>query len=350
MAKESTRGLITIEDQLLTCVICTQHYNKPKALPCHHTFCEACLSLLVQLGTIECPVCRRKCDVPDYVSNLPTDFRVEQLKDVLLTIQRNHGEDSCDVCKYTGKWRKSTEYCVHCQKNLCPTCTTTHASSASFKSHSLVKKNSTECVRCSKHREEFLSNYCASCDLLVCMVCLMTSCIGHKTQEISTAKALYKTKLNDNFIEAEKDISASGSISAKLKNMLKPNGNNLSKIKSQIKENTQRVIDEVKRQENQLLNQVDSVMDTHKGIVRKELEQRESLYVVSDTLIKSFKEYSESADPMLFILAQRSLVNMLGTQVKDMNNLRTDLKEPHLVFLPRDVKLGVLLLDNVEIE
>lgn len=55
-----------IQDSFLSCSICFQPYNRPKALPCLHTFCEGCLrdyitSRFEDTGQFPCPLCRQVC-------------------------------------------------------------------------------------------------------------------------------------------------------------------------------------------------------------------------------------------------------------------------------------------------
>jgi len=56
-----------IEDTFLSCPICLQCYNQPKALPCLHTFCEGCIEDYISKytkdgnqGSVQfpCPICR----------------------------------------------------------------------------------------------------------------------------------------------------------------------------------------------------------------------------------------------------------------------------------------------------
>lgn len=53
-----------LQDSFLSCSICFQAFNQPKALPCLHTFCEGCLrdyvaSRFEGTGEFPCPLCRQ---------------------------------------------------------------------------------------------------------------------------------------------------------------------------------------------------------------------------------------------------------------------------------------------------
>src|SRR5258708_7069308 len=79
---------------LTSCPICMDPFTLPKVLPCQHTFCLDCLrahhqatNAMRAIGPISnfpCPTCRRMCNVPrDGLQELPTDFKVEQIHDLL---------------------------------------------------------------------------------------------------------------------------------------------------------------------------------------------------------------------------------------------------------------------------
>ncbi|PVD36462.1 hypothetical protein C0Q70_03446 [Pomacea canaliculata] len=50
----------------MTCAVCTEVYISPRFLPCHHSFCLACLEELeYRYGDIiPCPTCRAPATVP----------------------------------------------------------------------------------------------------------------------------------------------------------------------------------------------------------------------------------------------------------------------------------------------
>ncbi|CAF1022232.1 unnamed protein product [Brachionus calyciflorus] len=66
-------------DDILNCSICLDRYKEPKILPCHHSFCAACINRLKINGSVTCPNCRL---VHDASKNFVTDFRTNQLLDL----------------------------------------------------------------------------------------------------------------------------------------------------------------------------------------------------------------------------------------------------------------------------
>jgi len=73
-------------EELLTCAVCLDRYNKPKLLPCQHTFCqEPCMEGLVNwlYRKLDCPECRAEHRVPiGGVQNFPNNLTIISFLDL----------------------------------------------------------------------------------------------------------------------------------------------------------------------------------------------------------------------------------------------------------------------------
>ena len=72
---------------ITTCPICLEQFEKPKSLPCLHTYCLKCLQgtyKFDQVGDmVPCPECRQEFEIPaGGLSNLKNDFKVQSLIDL----------------------------------------------------------------------------------------------------------------------------------------------------------------------------------------------------------------------------------------------------------------------------
>lgn len=79
-----------IKEDYLTCAICFGPFDKPKALPCIHTFCLDCLRDYVtsrgyeSTGKFPCPVCREDTSLPPGgVNAFPDNYYIVSLKDTV---------------------------------------------------------------------------------------------------------------------------------------------------------------------------------------------------------------------------------------------------------------------------
>ena len=85
----------------LSCPICYELYEKPKYLPCYHSYCEECLVKLVVQASITCPKCRKTSVVPSGgVKQLPNNFFINRLLDEVALKRKVEGEEEakCDRC------------------------------------------------------------------------------------------------------------------------------------------------------------------------------------------------------------------------------------------------------------
>ncbi|XP_052791496.1 tripartite motif-containing protein 2-like [Mya arenaria] len=89
-----------LHDSFLSCPICFQPYNRPKALTCLHTFCEGCIRDYVTSrfdghGQFPCPLCRQTIYIPvGGVSSFPNNHFIVGLGD---TVQ-GYEHQSRDTC------------------------------------------------------------------------------------------------------------------------------------------------------------------------------------------------------------------------------------------------------------
>jgi len=117
-------------DELLKCPVCLDTFREPRTLCCLHTFCTDCLEGCRRLlrREIECPVCKRVSSLPQAgVRGLPTDYRIEQIRDFFSDMQATDGTDRaaivdssadpnttkpCDVCKTQQRVVTASQHCV----------------------------------------------------------------------------------------------------------------------------------------------------------------------------------------------------------------------------------------------
>ncbi|KAK3597485.1 hypothetical protein CHS0354_041906 [Potamilus streckersoni] len=89
-----------IKDNFFSCTICYQPYNRPKALPCLHTFCEVCLSDYIHSRfegshVFPCPMCRQDINLPaSGVAGFIDNYMVEKLSG---TISSAHFQGHADA-------------------------------------------------------------------------------------------------------------------------------------------------------------------------------------------------------------------------------------------------------------
>eukprot|EP00736_Rhodelphis_marinus_P013063 Rmarinus@m.21444 len=209
------------------CSICLLPFDiecrVPKALPCSHTFCSACLLQLYQKGKdgctegsrIPCSLCNAMFHV-----NSSEEFRKNDAAEHLVRIFLNRGveEDSdspglCSLCdaddESAAEW-----YCGACHVMLCCLHTQLHKRARKSSGHLLVEACSVAAAErgrvrrgesgsaksvlmCGRHKGEKLRYYCQDCDDLTCLDCYNSRHKQHAVHEINETLALdRKTRLD----------------------------------------------------------------------------------------------------------------------------------------------------------
>ena len=178
----------------VSCSVCKSTFTDPKQLPCLHSFCLHCLNGILQTSghhdVICCPECRRESRVPrsGNVNDLPTNFRINSLLDVLAIKECSTTGVKCKNCD-----KRSTQslYCFQCCGFWCDDCITAHNMIRENKEHRVlalkdfqdedyenVLKRPAFCQK-KHHEKEQLEFFCKDCEVAICNTCVVTLHEGH---------------------------------------------------------------------------------------------------------------------------------------------------------------------------
>ena len=210
--------LHSLHDEV-SCSVCMGPLNDPKILPCFHTFCLHCLNELQRTGgkhgEIKCPECRRTFQVPGsgYPKDLPTNFRVNSLLDVMAIRKCNVAGVKCGNC---GKTSGQSFYCFKCCSFWCDDCIAAHNIIRANKDHRVlaikdfqdqdIEEVLKRPVYCQKkhHENEGLKFFCKDCEVAICNTCAITLHEGHG--KVPLQDAVYERKLRlESAIKSQKE-------------------------------------------------------------------------------------------------------------------------------------------------
>ncbi|XP_062578392.1 E3 ubiquitin-protein ligase TRIM45-like [Saccostrea cucullata] len=203
---------------LTVCPVCFQRFNKPRMLPCSHTFCHNCLDGLIKsscssatsLG-FTCPLCREFIAAPGVVGQWTSDkwaslFPLNQFIEYLIEKESEVSATNCDACAEDGEDVKAINWCKDCKRSFCENCTKIHKRFLALYNHNTVSlceissaTKLTEVVSrfCKTHEQNKLELYCRDHQVPSCALCVPTlhrTCdhIGTIQEEVIKS---YKTNL-----------------------------------------------------------------------------------------------------------------------------------------------------------
>ena len=267
---ETRSSLLPGAEELLTCAVCLDLLKEPKILPCHHSFCLACLeNTLGRSYFLQCPKCRREVNITRRgLHELPNDFRTDEIKRTLIKMSMCSRQVAlCESCHSEGKRAQAAKYCMHCCMNLCKDCVSNHEQTGSFKGHTLSDVGSssghTEGM-CGSHGKGF-KYYCMECDKVLCPICVMGACKQHEVKDLlgaldsrrSETKGLIET-LDASLAKHSKlmkmrDIDET----TKYEQISRSVQRHAEYLISKINENKRRILDSVTVQKNVKQNKLD---------------------------------------------------------------------------------------------
>ena len=203
----------------VSCSVCMCTFTDPKQLPCFHSYCLQCLNDIQRSsgvqGKITCPECRRQFQIPGSgnPSELPTNFRINSLLDVLTIKECSTSNAICGNCD---KRSAQTLYCFQCCSFWCEECILGHNIIRTNKEHKTLalkdfQEQDIEAVLhrpafCQKkhHEKEELKIFCKNCQVAICNTCAVTLHERHGKMLLQEATDAQKSHINS-LIESLKE-------------------------------------------------------------------------------------------------------------------------------------------------
>ena len=258
----------------VSCSVCVSPFTNPKILPCFHTFCLHCLNELQRTsgkhGEIACPECRKKFQVPGsgYPKDLPANFRMNRLLDVVAIQKCNIAGVKCGNCEKTSA---QSFYCFKCCTFWCNDCITAHNIIRANKDHRVlaikdfqdqdiedVLKRPVFCQK-KHHENEELKFFCKDCEFAICSICAITLHEGHG--KVPLQDAAYERKLRlESTIESQKEKALQM-------------GNAITRIQSKCNEIQEQVAC-VKRSAQSFIDNLVTVFEAKKQELFKEVDYK----------------------------------------------------------------------------
>ena len=261
----------------VSCSVCMNTFTEPKMLPCLHSFCLKCLTGVQRTSgrhdIITCPECRRESKVPGggNLKELPTNFRINSLLDVLAIKECNTTGVKCGNCD---KSSAQSSYCFQCCAFWCDECISAHNIIKANKEHRVLALKDFEDqdienvlkrpAFCPRHEKKELEFFCKSCEETICNSCVVTAHDGH-------VKILLEEAANEKKVEVLSVINFQKRRAEKMEN-------NIAELEEKCRK-IQVNVSKLKRSAQEFAESMIAVIEAKKQEIFDEVEQkaRESL-------------------------------------------------------------------------
>ncbi|XP_071079582.1 E3 ubiquitin-protein ligase TRIM56-like isoform X2 [Haliotis cracherodii] len=365
----AARKLESLNENFLTCSICTEGYKDPCTLTCGHTFCKGCLGKFlktrqdaIRAKSIPCPYCRQMTRAPrpdrpveEWVKQIKPSFLIQGLLDTL-ACGRNIDHDTenrCHPCQDLGESHPANSYCQDCDVPLCERCVKMHASLPGTSNHVIADLGGAVKVtrrrRCTEHNE-VMDFCCRDCNKAICHKCCI---IYHrKCDSVVTIQSIMsemrsvlthnKGLITKSFNDTERSLQQH-------KSQIDAISHNKDKIKSQIRQASQKAMDVIKEKEKELLEELNEMTEKQSGQLRGRIKSGEIDMQMYQQYIEYITQVLKSGSQTdMFDIYQMCQSGAI-TEATDRDVTFTDsVPDSKLIFvseiderkLHKDVKLG----------
>ena len=337
-----------------SCSVCTTTFTDPKQLPCLHSFCLHCLDGILRTSgrhdVITCPECKRESRVPSSgnLNDLPTNFRIKSLLDVLAMKECNTTSVKCGNCD-----QKSSHslYCFECCAFWCDDCIAAHNIIRANKEHRLIDNVLTRPAFCGKpgHEKKELEFFCKKCEEPICNSCVATIHDGHP-------KILLDEAANERKARAKSVIESQKKMGQQIRNKIFQVDENCAKIREEVvnvKRKVQKFADNVmaiiEAKVQDIFNEVENEgQQSLEGleIQRKEFEQQGQMIETGVEKAEALLEQSTSAE--IAQLDDSSLIAIFEEGVRSGEQVDGDLEPvPKFSFVENETLLEKAITEGI---
>ena len=266
------------EKQLL-CSVCLQRFNKPKLLPCLHTFCATCLEETREQqensNSVNCPSCMNKCDLPvGGIARLPPNFFIQNLIE-LAELQNRGSQLICDLCASS---EPAVSRCVNCSFDLCHICSEAHKRQKRTFHHNVIgvqvtptSPSTTSLFCCKLHPKCTIATYCEDCMELVCSQCYDGHHLTHQTRPLALCYDACGG-LEDLLTMAQRRITLLSDTTRNIQLTISRLKNKAAKVTAEICDDIDRQMCALQEHKKSLLSQVDTVRNEKESVLSLQLK------------------------------------------------------------------------------
>ena len=319
MAEEPAREMKVATDNL-TCPVCYRLYNKPKYLPCHHSYCQECLERMQVQSKIQCPECRMETPVPEGgVNDFPNNFFITRLVDDMILKRKAKGEAEakCDECDD----ETVVAYCPECNMFFCIACHDSHKRSKRYRGHEIVPLSELRSKAdipiqpkppvplCQKHDIDLLF-YCQTCEELICVYCTIKDHAGHSHNTIKEIASIARQDFHSVPDQLDEMIAGACTAQSNINNMQERITQKGTKLDKRIDEHYDRLFQRLMEQKKEVKLHLTDALFFKKNAGAVQLEDLESgkLEILK---VKELTSAVEKSSDQEFLSVRNQLIDRL---------------------------------------
>ncbi|XP_049746455.1 tripartite motif-containing protein 66 isoform X2 [Elephas maximus indicus] len=283
--KKHSPGSGQMEAVILTCSLCRQDVQGAgsRLLPCQHLLCKDCFQGSIQeLGQvvktqgavsdelISCPGCKRVYLTRDVTEH----FFLQYFPTGQPKMARN-----CSECK---EKRAAHILCTYCNRWLCSSCTEEHRHGpapgdplfprAQKRSPGVNGGSGDFALYCPLHTQEVLKLFCETCDVLTCHSCLMVEHKEHRCRHLEEVLQNQRMLLESVTTQVAHKKSNLQTSAKQIEDRIFEVKHQHRKVENQIKMAKMVLINELNKQANGLIEELEGITNERKQKLEQQLQ------------------------------------------------------------------------------
>lgn len=354
--------------ELIVCPICLEHFNRPRYLPCLHTYCQECLQDYIAAfykkdeGGFLCPTCRsfNRAQISDDTSakQVASSFPINHL---IMTLLDKHElerkEMVCHSCAKRGKNESGQFWCYSCSVALCVACGEFHKSLPILADHRIGpiddSEDSTFLVFtahdvCEVHPDKKLEMFCQDHDVACCATCTM---VNHRKCETvltlqDAAKGSKDAKDTDNVVDEIKKLI--GEIDSKVEAFTK-DSEKLEKGSEIRREEIQEFSDKVIRHMDKLKTEFETKVSEDRETKMKIIQERRKVLINMQIMISHCANLLQAAEVKCTKVQMLSLIPKIE-KLRDESRGKLDEIKKNPITLDTEVRINETIEQCANIE
>ena len=282
-------GALRIFHHLLECTICTEDMTVIRVLPCGHSFChkflDQCLKHHVRNGNLPCPTCRAQYKVTKAeVTGIPKNIFVNKLlkaaQEQGSTTQKSPGgdQDLNPKCSIGDCSRSAVIYCINCEEYMCDKCEGPHRASKYTKKHKTLPSDQVghNISPCPVHRHMSLDLFCDDCSIAVCATCNRLSHKDHTCVNINTKMDQFRAQLDQSLTQTKMSLKTIKTVISNTEKEAIKMKADVDDLKKKTSASYKAIIQHVKRQHQQQLEEIDTAYRRLQKILSEKLDTHQT--------------------------------------------------------------------------
>lgn len=337
-----------LDRQFLQCALCIDRLQKPKLLPCQHTFCQSCLELWVTQngGTLSCPFCRNQYSLTQRgVAGLPDNFFVNS---IIEFINRKRTASSaktlCDSCE-----NEASDYCYDCAEFMCFECTAAHKRLRTTRDHKVISIDEylsdltsvekvfadDEAKLCGSHEGQEIEIYCDSCGVPICQKCRVKEHYSseHKLIELSEAGKASRLVLSDLADRAQEKVDSLREIVSMLKETNRLLHTNREAALNQVKARKKLLIELIDTFGQEVEAELEREFSCRKSTLEENIEYFQQTLDKTTSVCNVTQNLLNEGDDEALLYVSRDTIRKLEENVSTQVRPKTD-EDGRIKFVP----------------